>query len=270
MKIKVISFLLVIVLVSHNVMAQKDPNLIKILSYNIFHGENPNQPGKPNLDEIADLILQVQPTVIALQEIDSMTARTSNIYGEKINLTNELLKRTGYSGYFGKAMDYDGGGYGVGLMVKKGSDYKTQTLPSPEGGEPRVAAWVKAESKTTQEFYFASTHFSSENSENRLAQLKELISYAETLSLPVFIAGDLNFDPESEEYKNISTKWKDAGMVAGDTTATYAGETGKRIDYVLYNSEDFELVEYKVLNLPYSDHFPVLVTLRIKTKPDPV
>jgi endonuclease/exonuclease/phosphatase family metal-dependent hydrolase len=155
-------------------------------------------------------------------------------------------------------------------MVKKGSDYKTHTLPSPEGGEPRVAAWVKAESKTTQEFYFASTHFSSENSVNRLAQLKELIFYAETLSLPVFIAGDLNFDYESEEYKNIPTKWKDAGMVAGNTSATYAGEKGKRIDYILYDSEYFELVEYNVINLPYSDHFPVLVTLRIKTKPDPV
>lgn len=270
MKISVICILLALVLVSPNLLAQEAQNLIKILSYNIYHGENPNHSGKPNLNEIADLILQIQPEVIALQEIDSMTARTSNIYGEKINLINELLKRTGYSGYFGKAMDYDGGGYGVGLMVKKGSDYKTQTLPSPKGGEPRVAAWVKAESKTTQEFYFASTHFSSENSENRLAQLKELISYAETLLVPVLIAGDLNFDPESGEYKSIPTKWKDAGMVAGDTTATYPGETGKRIDYVLYNSEDFELVEYKVLNLPYSDHFPVLVTLRIKTKPDPV
>jgi endonuclease/exonuclease/phosphatase family metal-dependent hydrolase len=59
-------------------------------------------------------------------------------------------------------------------------------------------------------------------------------------------------------------------MVAGNTSATYAGEKGKRIDYILYDSEYFELVEYNVINLPYSDHFPVLVTLRIKTKPDPV
>ncbi len=270
MKNYFISLLLVMVLVSHIVLAQEDPSLIKILSYNIYHGENPNQPGKPNLDDIANLIIQIQPDVIALQEIDSMTARTINIYGEKINLINELINRTGYSGYFGKAMDYNEGGYGVGLLVKKGSGFTTQTLPSPEGGEPRVAAWSKAVLKSQEEFYVASTHFSSENSANRMAHLIELITYADTLSPPTFIAGDLNFDPESEEYKTIPTKWKDAGMEAGDTTATYAGETGKRIDYVLYNSEDFELVEYKVLNLPHSDHFPVLVTLRIKTKPDPI
>lgn len=270
MKINFISFLIVMALVSHNVLAQKDPNLIKILSYNIYHGENPNQSGKSNLDDIANLIIQVQPEVIALQEIDSMTVRTDTLFGTRVNLINELIKRTGYRGYFGKAMNYDEGAYGVGLLVKKGSGYKTQNLPSPAGGEPRVAAWVKAELKSLKEFNFASTHFSHDSNINRLAQLKELISYADTLSLPTFIAGDLNFDPESEEYKSIPTKWKDAGMVAGDTTPTYAGETGKRIDYIWYDSEAFELVEYKVLNLPHSDHFPVLVTLRIKTKPDPI
>lgn len=269
MKINFICFILVMVLVSHHVLAQKEPNLIKILSYNIYHGENPNQSGKPNLDDIVNLILQIQPEVIALQEIDSMTLRSETLFGTKSNLIAELIKRTEYSGYFGKSMDYDEGGYGVGLLVKKGSDYKTLTLPSPQGGEPRVAAWVKAESKTRKEFYFASTHFSNENSENRLAQLKELISYADTRTLPALIAGDLNFDPESEEHKNIPTKWKDAGRVAGDSTATYAGEKGKRIDYIMYDSEYFELVEYKVLNLPHSDHFPVLVTLKLKTKPNP-
>ena len=270
MKINFISFLIVMVLVSHSVFAQKDPNLIKILTYNIYHGENPNQPGKPNLEESTTLIVQIQPEVIALQEIDSMTIRTDTLYGGKVNLINELIKLTGYRGYFGKAMDYDEGGYGVGLLVKKGSGYKTQNLPTPAGGEPRVAAWVKGELRSLKEFYFASTHFSNDTSINRLAQLKELISYADTLAFPAFFAGDMNFDPQSEEYQMIPSKWKDAGMVAGDTTATYGGAAGKRIDYVFYNSEQLELVEYRVLELPHSDHFPVLVTLRIKTKPDPI
>ncbi|MDI1322724.1 MAG: endonuclease/exonuclease/phosphatase family protein [Algoriphagus sp.] len=270
MKFTFVSFFIVMVFVSQNVLAQKDPNLIKILSYNIYHGENPNQPGKSNLDDIANLIIQVQPEVIALQEIDSMTVRTDTLFGTRVNLIAELIKRTGYRGYFGKAMNYDEGGYGVGLLVKKGSGYKTQKLPTPAGGEPRAAAWVKAELKSLKEVYFASTHFSNDTSVNRLAQLKDLISYADTLSLPTFFAGDLNFDPESEEYKSIPSNWKDAGLVAGDTTATYAGETGKRIDYVWYDSDAFELVEYKVIDLPHSDHFPVLVTLRLIIKPDPI
>lgn len=270
MKFICICFLLGMILSSYNVPGQNDPNLIKILSYNIYHGENPNLPGTSNLGEIANLIIQIQPDLIALQEIDSMTTRSERLFGKKVNLIEELINRTGYIGYFGKAMDYDKGGYGVGLLVKNGSEFKTQTLPNPAGVEPRVAAWVKAESKSLQKFYFASTHFSNENSENRLAQLKELISYADSNSFPTVFAGDLNFDPDSQEYQSIPPNWNDAGAVAGDTTATYAGENGKRIDYIWYNPNEFELVEYKVLNLPYSDHFPVLVTLRIKPKSDPL
>ncbi len=268
MKFILISFFLVLVLASSQARAQNDPNLIKILSYNIYHGENPTQIGQSNLEEIANLIIENQPDVIALQEIDSMTIRSNTLFGTKVNLIAELTKSTFYSGYFGKAMNYGEGGYGVGLLVKNGSEFKTQKLPSPAGGEPRVAAWVKAELNTQNKVYFASTHLSNESSVNRLAQLKALSSYADSLTLPTFFAGDLNFDPESEEYKSIPSKWKDAGSVARDSTATYAGENGKRIDYVWYDFEEFELVEYKVIHLPLSDHYPILVTLRIKQKSD--
>jgi endonuclease/exonuclease/phosphatase family metal-dependent hydrolase len=124
--------------------------------------------------------------------------------------------------------------------------------------------------ESSKEIHFASTHFSNESSVNRIAQLKALLAFADSSSLPTLYAGDLNFDPESDEYKSIPSNWKDAGAEAGDTAATYAGENGKRIDYVMYDSGEFELVEYKVLDLPYSDHYPVLVTLKIKTKPDPL
>lgn len=92
-------------MISQNVLSQNDPNLIKILSYNIYQGENPTQLGKSNLDEITNLIIQIQPDVIALQEIDSMTVRSEAVFGKRGNLIAELVKRTGYKGYFGKAMN---------------------------------------------------------------------------------------------------------------------------------------------------------------------
>lgn len=268
MKLKSISFLIAMFPFFHNSFSQNDPNLIKILSYNIFHGENPTQAGTSNLEDIAKLISQIQPDFIALQEIDSMTVRSESLFGKKVSLIKELSERTGYEGYFGQAMIYNEGAYGVGLLVKKGSDLEIQQLPSPAGGEPRVAAWIKAELKSQQIIYFASTHFSNESFVNRLAQVEAIIAFADSLSHPTLFAGDLNFDPVSDEYKSIPSRWKDAGSVAGDSTATYAGEDGKRIDYVWYQSEQVELVDYKVLHLPYSDHYPVLVTLRIKPKPD--
>lgn len=268
MKFKTISIIIAMISIFHNSFSQNDPHLIKILSYNIYHGQNPNS-GDSNLDDIEKLILQIQPDLIALQEIDSMTLRSESLFEKKIDLIKELIERTGYEGFFGHSMYYNEGGYGVGLLVKKGSDFKTQSLPSPAGGEPRVAAWVISELESQNEIHFASTHFSNESSINRLAQLKALLAFADSLSLPTLFAGDLNFDPASDEYKSIPSQWKDAGLVADENVATYPGENGKRIDYVWYQSKKFEFVEYKVLDLPYSDHYPVLVTLKLKTKPDP-
>lgn len=241
---------------------EKNPEF-KILTYNIYHGEYPDTICKPNLEEIANLIILLQPEVVALQEMDSMTTRLESVYGQKINWVAELGKKTGYRSYFAKAMDYAEGGYGEGVLVKKALNYSTQALPTPAGGEPRAAAWVKIELKNREELYFGATHLCHEFPENRLAQLQAITAYADSLPKPAFWVGDLNFDPTSEEYKSISSKWSDAGFVAQDDSPTYVSEEGKRIDYVWYDSERFELVNYQVIDVPYSDHYPVLVTLRL-------
>ncbi|PZX55687.1 endonuclease/exonuclease/phosphatase family protein [Algoriphagus chordae] len=263
MKISLIVTIIFFLCLSWSANAQEEYPEFKVLTYNIYHGESPTNPGRPNIDEIAELIILMQPEVVALQEMDSMTTRLATVYGEKINWVAELAKKTGYRGYFAKAMDFAEGGYGEGVLVKKALNYQTQALPNPEGGEPRAAAWVKIELKNRQELYFGATHLCHQFPENRLAQLEAITSYADSLPKPAFWAGDLNFAPSSEEYKSINTKWTDAGLEAKDDSPTFISEAGKRIDYVWYDSEHFELVDYQVIDVPYSDHYPVLVTLRL-------
>jgi endonuclease/exonuclease/phosphatase family metal-dependent hydrolase len=239
---------------------------IKILTFNILHGERADKPSTPNLAELANLLIQIQPEVIALQEVDSMTLRSRAIYGEPIDFIRNLSRETGYKGYFARAMEYDSGAYGEGLLVKKGSKYHTINLPNPAGGEPRAIAWVKAELKTLEEFYFGATHLCHEFEANRIAQLDSIISYADSLDKPVIWVGDLNFTPDSPEYKSIPNHWKEAGAEAGDLQNTYGTpEAGARIDYIWYDSRKFELVEYKVLtHITFSDHYPVWAVLRMK------
>ncbi|WP_425638146.1 endonuclease/exonuclease/phosphatase family protein [Algoriphagus yeomjeoni] len=246
-----------------SLFAQEKYPEFKILTYNIYHGEKPDSLGEPNLDDIANLIVLLQPEVVAFQEVDSMTTRSEEIYGKKIDWIAELGKKTGYRSYFAKAMDFAEGAYGEGILVKKALNYTTLPLPTPAGGEPRAAAWAKIELRERKELYFGATHLCHQFPENRLAQLDSIISYADSLPNPAFWVGDLNFDPASEVYKSIPEKWSDAGMVANDTTSTFNSEEGKRIDYVWYDSEYFELVNYKVIDAPFSDHYPVLVTLRL-------
>lgn len=241
---------------------------IKILTYNILHGERADKPATPNFSEVANLLVQIQPEVIAMQEVDSMTGRSASLYGERYDYIKNLSRETGYKGYFGRAMEYDSGAYGEGLLVKKGAKYHTINLPNPAGGEPRAIAWVRAELKTLEEFYFGATHLCHEFEENRIAQLDSIISYADSLDRPVIWVGDLNFTPDSPEYRSIPDYWKEAGEVAGDLQNTYGNaEEGARIDYIWYDSRKFELVEYKVLTeVKFSDHYPVWAVLRMKNE----
>ncbi|WP_111670408.1 endonuclease/exonuclease/phosphatase family protein [Algoriphagus litoralis] len=239
---------------------------IKILTYNILHGERADKPSTPNFPELANLLIQIQPEVIGLQEVDSMTGRSATLYGERFDFIRNLTRETGYKGYFGRAMEYDSGAYGEGLLVKKGAKYHTLNLPNPAGGEPRAMAWVRAELKTLEEFYFGSTHLCHEFEANRIAQLDSILSYADSLDRPAIWVGDLNFTPDSPEYQRIPEHWKEAGAMAGDLQNTYGTpETGARIDYIWYDSRKFELVEYKVLtHIKLSDHYPVWAVLRMK------
>jgi len=259
-KLFFLCFLLVISIIS------ADAQQFTVLSYNIYHSENPAKPGTGTLDELADLIVIRQPEVIALQEVDSMTLRSATIYGEKVDLIRTLSRKTGYRGYFAKSMEYDSGAYGTGVLVKKAKSFQTQDLPNPASGEPRAVAWAQIELKTLEELFFGSVHLDHEFEKNRLAQVDSLFAYADSLPRPAFLVGDFNFDPDSKEYASIPMHWKDAGAVAEDSTATYSGVDGKRIDYVFYDSNYLELVSYEVLKLDFSDHYAVLVTLNLHKK----
>jgi endonuclease/exonuclease/phosphatase family metal-dependent hydrolase len=196
MKVSALTFCVFFVLSFFPALAQEKP-VFKVLTYNIYHGENPEISDSSNLAQLAKLIIQLQPEVIALQEVDSMTTRSERVNGEKVNIVEYLSNATGYQGNFTKAMDYAEGSYGEGILVKKGSEYKTQHLPNPAGGEPRAMAWVKLELKNQEELYFGATHLCHELAENRIAQVAAITTYADSLKGAVLWAGDLNFAPDS-------------------------------------------------------------------------
>jgi endonuclease/exonuclease/phosphatase family metal-dependent hydrolase len=262
-RLLLIQFLLVLFI------SKVDAQRFRVLSYNIYHGEHPVSKGKPTLDTIADYIIMNQPEAIAFQELDSMTLRSEGIYGEKINQISRLSQKTGYRGYFGRSMEFQEGAYGNGILNKKSKGYHTVPLPNPAGGEPRAMIWSQLELKTLEEIFMGNTHLDHEFEENRIAQVDSLFSYANSLSRPAFVVGDFNFEDNSEAYARIPAHWKDAGREAGILDPTFPGDSAKRIDYLFYDSTYFDLVSYQVIQLPFSDHYAILVTLDlIKSRKD--
>ena len=107
---------------------------LRVLTYNIHHGEGTD--GKVDLARIAKVIAAADPDLVALQEVDNKTKRTGGV-----DQTAELAKLTKTHGKFGKAIDFEGGGYGQAILSKYPlGDLTVQTLPGEPRSEQRVAA----------------------------------------------------------------------------------------------------------------------------------
>nr|WP_315823812.1 endonuclease/exonuclease/phosphatase family protein [Paraflavitalea speifideiaquila] len=107
------------------------------MSYNIHHANPPSKAGVIDLDAIAAVINKYKPDVVALQEVDVNTKRSG------LNEAFLLAQKTKMNFYFARAIDYDGGQYGVAILSKYAlSGGFTLPLPTLAGsnGEPRVLA----------------------------------------------------------------------------------------------------------------------------------
>ena len=84
---------------------------VKVMTFNILHGATTR--GDFNLDAIARVIIDENPDLVALQEVDFMTKRAKGY-----DLATELGWRTKMAPLFARAMPYDGGEYGEAILSK--------------------------------------------------------------------------------------------------------------------------------------------------------
>lgn len=241
---------------------------LKLMTYNIYHGEHP-AGNTSNLEEIAELIRTELPDFVALQEVDSLTGRSATLNGGvPLNQVRKLAVMTGMHGYFGKAIDYDGGGYGEGMLTRKPVRIRKVMLPIPGGGEKRALLIASANLSGGNQLTFAGTHLCHQYHENRLAQARKINEVFADHTGAVMLAGDLNFTPESEPYDLLQRHWLDAAVQARSVAPTYPYDNpSRRIDYLLLNRDlldRFEIAELRVLEVDHSDHLPVVMTLRAR------
>jgi endonuclease/exonuclease/phosphatase family metal-dependent hydrolase len=257
--------LLILVSINTGIMAQQN---LRILSYNIYHGENPYQKGESIVHKVSAFIQEMNPDFVALQEVDSMTNRTAGFAGEALDLTAIWAQKTGTNGFFAKAIDFSGGGYGSSVLSKHFASFETVQLPIPKGGEGRSMAIAHA-SIQGEPVTFAGTHLSNEFEENRTAQVKAIIQYFKSDENPVIVAGDFNFEPDEEGYALMSEYFMDAGLLFGNTAFTFPTDGPQiRIDYIwLSKNIDWSVEEFKVMEeVVYSDHLPVFAIIQFNQK----
>lgn len=224
----------------------KDAEAFRVMCYNVRHCRGMDDI--VDYDRVANVIRDIDPDVVALQELDSATVRSSGA-----SSVRELGERMGMYYTFGSAIDFEGGRYGVGVLSKeKPLSHQTVALPGRE--EERALLIVEF-----TDYYLCSTHFSLTN-EDKQASVPLIIEAVKDITKPLFLGGDMNCVYDSPVQEELRSKFI--------TLSDYTPVGGKRrcIDFIYGydNGNTYHVTEkMTIVERMASDHFPLFVDVRI-------
>lgn len=217
---------------------------------------------------ISDVLKELQPDVVSLNEVDSCTTRTG-----RVDQLSELASQMGeWNSHYGAAFPFQGGAYGVGVMSRPEMRIlKTDrvSLPKLTGGEARAVSVVEYE-----DMVFASTHIDYKSVDVQKAQIEIINNYMDSLyrssSKPVFLCGDFNFEPDSPSMELMKESWS---LLSPEDYTFPSHAPIKCIDYIFVRPQG-RTVKVKKTVIPHSlqtasvatvsDHLPVAVTVCIE------
>lgn len=244
-----------------SVMAQIDNNrVIKVLTFNILHGATTKNDF--DLDAIAKVIIEADPDFVALQEVDYKTRRAKGY-----DLVTELGWRAKLAPLFARAMAYDGGEYGEGVLSRY-SFLTTRNVPLPflPGNEPRAALEIITILPSGDTIAFIGTHLDHlKEDTDRIQQAKEINRVFSNNRYPIILAGDLNGEPGSAPITILEKMWTPSYNRENPEFTFPSDKPIKKIDYVMYYPQDrWRVLEKEVIADPIaSDHCAYLVTLEL-------
>lgn len=261
--IRKIFIVFLILLITQNVRSQTvtdSSNIVKVLSFNILHGATTRHDF--NLDLIAQVIIDANPDFVALQEVDYKTNRA-----KKYDLVTELGWRSKMAPLFGRAMPYDGGEYGEGVLSRY-SFLMTRNvaLPFSPGNEPRAALEITTVLPSGDTISFIGTHLDHLQDEtDKVLQANKINQVFSQNKYPTILAGDLNDIPGSTTIDILEEYWTAAYDKENPLPTFPSDNPIKKIDYVMYYPQN----KWKVLSTEViqdsiaSDHCAYLVTLEL-------
>lgn len=231
---------------------------LKVMTYNIRNGNGMDKVR--SYERIADVILKQNPDVVAIQELDSMTKRSNQTY-----VLGEVAKLTRMHDYYGPAINYSGGKYGVGILSKK-QPLKVSQHPLPGRGEKRTFLMAEFE-----DYIFCCTHLAL-TEEDRMLSLNIIDSIAACQTKPFIIAGDMNAEPGSDFVNHLKMNYHIFNNLKQATWP--APEPKQTIDYIAMwkpTSEGFANVATWVVDEPVaSDHRPIMSKIRVAKKAEDI
>lgn len=244
------------------VMATRKPYRLRVLSYNIHHGEGTDR--KLDLQRIAKVILSAKPDLVALQEVDQKVERS-----RKLDQPAELARLTGMKVVFGSNIRFQGGNYGNAILSKLPIvRHRNHKLPNFDKGEQRGLLEAEIQIPGEKPLLFLATHLDHRRKEAERVASAQYINklITDRKGDTAILAGDLNATPDSNPLKELKKQWQQSNTVARPTVPVK--DPKRQIDYILFRPGGaWKAVETKVLQEPVaSDHLPVLAILELRGK----
>ena len=243
-------------------VARGEPMRIKVLTYNIHHGEGTDE--RFDLARIARVARRTGADLIAMQEVDRRTRRAGGIDQPK-----QIAEALGMEYAFAQAIPYQGGQYGEAIFSRFPFAYPRRVpLPAPPDQEPRVALEVVVQpwGEGRDSVRFIGTHLAHESESTRMHQAAALKTSLESDPIPAILVGDFNFVQGSGSYGLMLQGWLDTARKHGDAQPTFPSTDPKRrIDFVFARpKERWRVISAQVIDEPIaSDHCPLLVELEL-------
>lgn len=254
-------------------------SVIRVATLNMAHGrkDSINQlfvfenTFKKNLDDIAVILDQYKPHVVALQEADA-----SSLWSGSFDHVAYLSSVAGYP-WKTHVSNAEGWLYSYGTALL--SQFPTvQTIkhtfePSPptldKGFVLAQIDWPSGESGEVRKLDVISVHLDFSRQSVREKQIKEMQEILSARMNPTIIMGDFNSEwlAETSVIKEFSDKSRYTAHEPGnDGFDTYKG---KRLDWILI-SKDMEFISYQVLLDTLSDHAMIIADIRFVDDSDQV
>ncbi len=230
------------------------PSELTVLSYNLFQGLAAD--ATPDMPAIADFVERQNPDVASFYEVNR---------GWDISAGIEMVAylQWRFPGYRVLAFPAADPLWANVVMTRYPVLDSGSGLHPPGKGLRRAYGWARLRTPGGDLLYIAS-HLSDQSQADRQAEVRVLLDLWHGESRTI-LAGDFNAGPEEPAIRQLEAAgFKDAQAAQGlEHTPTFSAlDPRERIDYVL-TSDGITSTSAEVPQVLTSDHFPVLVRLRL-------
>lgn len=252
-------FLLVFLLAIY--CSQKETFCIATYNVGVF-----TKSGENLMNVVSNIVQEAGADAVCLNELDSCTART----GGKYQIADFADMMGGWNYNFTKAISFDGGSYGIGIVSKPELEVLDKwgiQLERGDGCEQRALSVVEF-----KKFVLATAHLDHMSDAARLNQARIVTSalserYGSSKKAVVF-CGDMNASPDSETLAELQKSWT---VISGSDFSFSADNPHICIDYIMllnngakYSAKSCSVgTSFKSGDVSIaSDHLPVIAKIQ--------